>query len=157
MATVGLRATLLKVHLWVGMAAALFLFALGLSGALLTFEDIIDPALNASAWYVKPQGTPLKLTQIVQTIGQAFPQSTIEELVLPQKPDDTAKIIVLHSNGREVGIGVNPYTGEIVGRSSDQQFRPMLMIRHFHTHLLIRRDSGHVVVTVAACCLLGLA
>ena len=45
----------------VGMAAALFLFALGLSGALLTFEDVIDPALNARAWYVKPQGTPLKL------------------------------------------------------------------------------------------------
>jgi uncharacterized iron-regulated membrane protein len=49
MAALGLRAALLKVHLWVGMAAALFLFALGLSGALLTFEDIIDPALNASA------------------------------------------------------------------------------------------------------------
>src|SRR5580704_4622111 len=105
----GVRAALLRVHLWVGMAAALFLFALGLSGALLTFEDIIDPALNASAWYVKPQGTPLKLTQIMQSVRQAFPQSTIEELVLPQKPDETVKIIVLHSNGREVGIGVNPY------------------------------------------------
>ena len=67
MAASGLRAALLKIHLWVGMAAALFLFALGLSGALLTFEDIIDPALNASAWYVKPQSTPLKLKQITQT------------------------------------------------------------------------------------------
>jgi len=153
----GLRAALLKIHLWVGMAAALFLFALGLSGALLTFEDVIDPALNPSAWYVKPQGTPLKLTQITQTIRQAFPQSTIEELVLPQNPDDTVKIIVLHSNGRDVGIGVNPYTGEIVGRSSDQQFRPMLAIREFHTHLLIRRRSGHMILTIAACCLLVLA
>ena len=89
MAGMGLRALLLKVHLWVGMAAALFLFALGLSGALLTFEDIIDPALNAGAWYVKPRGTPLKMTQITQTVRQAFPQSTIEELVLQQKPDDT--------------------------------------------------------------------
>jgi uncharacterized iron-regulated membrane protein len=96
----GLRAMLLKVHLWVGMVAALFLFALGLSGALLTFEDIIDPALNASAWYVKPHGTPLKLTQITQAIRQAFPQSTLEELVLPQKPDDTVKIVALQSNGR---------------------------------------------------------
>ena len=157
MAASGLRAALLKIHLWVGMAAALFLFALGLSGALLTFEDVIDPALNPSAWYVKPQGTPLKLTQITQTIRQAFPQSTIEELVLPQNPDDTVKIIFLHSNGRDVGIGVNPYTGEIVGRSSDQQFRPMLAIREFHTHLLIRRRSGHMILTIAACCLLGLA
>jgi uncharacterized iron-regulated membrane protein len=152
-----LRAMLLKVHLWIGMAAALFLFALGLSGALLTFEDIIDPALNASAWFVKPQGTPLKLTQITQAIRQAFPQSTVEELVLQQKPDDTVKIIIPGANGRDVGIGVNPYTGEIVGKSSDKQFRPMLMIRQFHTHLLIRRRSGHVVVTIAACCLLGLA
>jgi len=153
----GVRAALLKVHLWVGMAAALFLFALGLSGALLTFEDIIDPALNASAWYVKPQGTPLKLTQIMQTIGQAFPQSTVEELVLPQKPDETVKIVSLLSTGREVAIGVNPYTGEIVGKSSDQQFRPMLAIREFHTHLLIGRRRGHMIVTIAACCLLGLA
>src|SRR5690349_5036864 len=88
MAGPGLRAALLKVHLWVGMAAALFLFALGLSGALLTFENTIDSALNSNAWYVKPQGTPLKLTQITQAIGQAFPQSTVEELVLPQKPDE---------------------------------------------------------------------
>ena len=68
----GSRAALLKIHLWVGMTAALFLFALGLSGALLTFEDIIDPALNASSWYVRPQGRPLKLTQITQAMRQSF-------------------------------------------------------------------------------------
>jgi uncharacterized iron-regulated membrane protein len=157
MAASRFRAALLKVHLWVGMVAALFLFALGLSGALLTFEDIIDPALNASAWYVKPQGTPLKLAQITQVMRQAFPRSSIEELVLPQKPDDTVKFIVQQSDGREVGIFVNPYTGEIVGRNSDQQFRPMLAIRQFHTHLLIQRRSGHMILTMAACCLLGLA
>ena len=156
MAGSGLRAALLKVHLWVGMAAALFLFALGLSGALLTFEGTIDPALNANAWYVKPQGTPVKLTQVTQVIRQAFPQSTIEEFVLPQKADETVKIVVLLPNGREVGIGMNPYTGEIVGRNSDQQFRPMLAIRNFHTHLLIQRRSGHIILTIAACCLLGL-
>jgi uncharacterized iron-regulated membrane protein len=113
--------------------------------------------LNASAWYVKPQDTPRKLTEITQAIRQAFPQRTIEELVLPQKADDTVKIVVRQSNGRDVGIGVNPYTGEIVGRSSDQQFRPMLMVREFHTHLLIRRSRGHMIQTIAACCLLGLA
>lgn len=157
MARSGLRAVLLKVHLWIGMAAALFLFALGLSGALLTFEDIIDPALNASAWYVKPQGTPLKLTQITQAIRQALPQSTLEELVLPQNPDDTVKVLVQQSNGSDVGIGVNPYTGQIVGRNSDQQFRPMLLIREFHTHLLIPRRSGHMILTIAAFCLVALA
>lgn len=157
MAGTGLRATLLKVHLWVGMVAALFLFALGLSRALLTFEDIIDPALNARAWYVKPQGTPLKLTQITQATRQAFPQSTLEELELPQKPDDTVKIVALQSNGRDVVIGVNPYTGEIVGRRIDRQLRPMAVIRKFHTHLLIRGRGGHMILTIAACCLLGLA
>lgn len=157
MAASGLRVALLKVHLWVGMAAALFLFALGLSGALLPFEDIIDPALNARAWYVKPQGTPLKLTQITQALSQAFPQSTVKELVLPKKPDETVKIVALQSNGRDVVIGVNPYTGEIVGRRIDQQFRPMLVIRQFHTHLLIPRRSGHMIPTIAACCVLGLA
>lgn len=108
MAGSGLRAALL-IHLWVGMAAALFLCALGLSGALLTFEDIIDPALNSNAWYVKPKGTPLKLTQITHAIGQAFPQSTVEELVLPQKPDETVKIVSLLSNGREVARPLTRY------------------------------------------------
>lgn len=157
MAATRLRAALQKIHLWVGMAAALFLFGLGLSGALLTFEDVIDPALNASAWYVKPQNEPLKLTQIMQELRRAFPQSTVEELVLQQRPDETVKFIVRQANGREIGIGVNPYTGEAVGRNSDQQFRPMLMIRNFHTHLLIRRRSGHMILTIAACCLFGLA
>lgn len=153
----GLRAALLKVHLWVGMGAALFLFALGLSGAFLTFEDTIDPALNANAWFVRPQGTPLKLTRIMQAIRQAFPQSTLKELVLPQKPDDTVKIVAQQSNGHDVVVGVNPYTGEIVGRRIDQQLRPMLLIRQFHTHLLIRGRSGRMILTIAACCLFGLA
>jgi uncharacterized iron-regulated membrane protein len=87
---------------------------------------------------------------------RAFPQSTVEELVLAQKPNDTVKIIVLQSNGPDVGILVNPYTGEIVGRS-DPLFRPMLAIREFHTHLLIWRRSGHVIMTIAACFLFGLA
>lgn len=157
MAASKLRRAVLKIHLWVGMPAALFLFVLGLSGALLTFEDIIDPALNANAWYVKPQGTPLKLDQIAERTLQAFPHSMVEELVLPQKPDDTVKLVLMQSNGRNKAIGVNPYTGEIAGRSFDQQFRPMLAIRELHTHLLIRRRGGHVIVTIAACCLLGLA
>ena len=156
MAAPGLRAALLKIHLWVGMAAALFLFALGLSGALLTFENIIDPALNAHAFYVKPQGTPLKLAQIELEVRQAFPQSTVEGLELPQKPVDSIYIFVLQSNGRDVGIGMNPYTGEIVGRN-DQQFRPMRVIHEFHTHLLMRGRSGRMTLTIAACCLLGLA
>jgi uncharacterized iron-regulated membrane protein len=33
----------------------------------------------------------------------------------------------------------------------------MLLIREFHTHLLIRGRSGHMILTIAACCLLGLA
>src|SRR5215469_596497 len=145
MAASGLRAALLKIHLWVGMASALFLFALGLSGALLTFENIIDPALNAHFWYVKPQGTPLKLTQIEQSIRQAFPQSTVQGMDLQQKPDDSLHVFVLQPNGREVRISMNPYTGEILGRS-DQLFRPMLVIREFHTHLLIRRRNGHMIL-----------
>jgi sulfite reductase (NADPH) flavoprotein alpha-component len=108
MAPSGFRTALLKIHLWVGIAAALFLFGLGLSGALLPFEDIIDPALNASSWYVRPQGKPLELRQITEAMQRAFPRSPIEELVLPQKPDDTVKFLVVRSDGREVGIFANP-------------------------------------------------
>jgi len=156
MANSALRAVFLKFHLWAGMAAAVFLFALGLSGALLTFENIIDPALNAHLWYVKPRGTPLKLAQIERAVRQAFPQSTVEEFELPQSPDETVHVIIQQPNGGEAGIAVNPYSAEILGRS-DQQFRPMLAIHKFHTHLLIRGRSGHMILTIAAGCLFGLA
>ena len=149
------RTVFLKIHLWAGMAAAVFLFALGLSGALLTFEGVIDPALNAHFWYVKPQGSRLTLTQIEALVLQAFPQSKVQGMDLQQKRDESVHVFVVQLNGREVGIAVNPYTGEILGRS-DQLFRPMLAIRGFHTHLLIRRGSGQIIVTAAACCLFGL-
>ena len=40
------RKVILKLHLWIGLAAALLLLLTGASGALLVFESEIDHALN---------------------------------------------------------------------------------------------------------------
>ena len=49
-----MRKLLLKLHLWMGSLAAVFLLLLGVTGSLLIFEDPIDHALNPRLSYVQP-------------------------------------------------------------------------------------------------------
>ena len=48
-----MRRILVKIHLWLGLAAALFLVILGLTGSVIAFEDDIVHWTHPGLFYVK--------------------------------------------------------------------------------------------------------
>jgi uncharacterized iron-regulated membrane protein len=46
-----MRRLLLKIHLYLGLVAALFLVVLGLTGSIMTFEGDIEHWLHPSLWW----------------------------------------------------------------------------------------------------------
>jgi len=69
------RRALLLLHQWIGLAAALFLIVIAMSGGALVFENEIDRMLNPAVSYVAPQDRPL-LRTLNAAPEPAPPQST---------------------------------------------------------------------------------
>jgi uncharacterized iron-regulated membrane protein len=67
-----MRAALLKLHLWIGVSAAIFLVILGITGSIMAFEDEIDHWLHPAIWYVKPGAAPLPQSALIRAVEQRY-------------------------------------------------------------------------------------
>lgn len=139
-----MRKTLLYLHLCSGLIAAIFLLLLGVTGALMTFENEIDRSLNARLAYVQPRGQPLTLTAITRKLLQGYPRARIEGFQLPQRPDLSLLVGITDVSGREIVLFVNPYTGDVLG-FPNQANHFMSRVHQFHTHLLAGQVGKQIV------------
>ena len=67
-----MRNVLLKVHLYLGLVAAIFLVILGLTGAVIAFEFDIDHWMHRSLWYVKTGPRILPEEDLVRAVAGAL-------------------------------------------------------------------------------------
>jgi uncharacterized iron-regulated membrane protein len=155
-----IRKLILILHRWIGLAAALLLLAVGASAALLILERPIHRLLNGSLVKVSPAGARLSLNEITRMLGQAYPQYHVVFWNLPQQPDDAAAVALelnqdakpAAASAEELGLALNPYTGEVVG-NLDKENRLMAHVHRFHTRFL-DGDVGRTIVGWSAVCLL---
>jgi len=127
-----IRKTFLKLHLWVGLAAAILIILTAGSGAILVFEPEMERWLHPSWGYVTPQGQPLPLSRIAESVKTAFPKTQAGNYFLPQEPD--IAMMVLANNGTRVYV--NQYTGQVLGSRAIPDSLTF-SIHQFHTRLLI--------------------
>ena len=132
--TSGLRKALLYLHLWTGLIAAVFLILLGVTGALLAFEDEIDHALNAKFAYVEPRSKILTLDAITEKLLARYPAAKLEAFGLPPRPDLSLLVALTDAKGKSRQLYVDPYTAEILG-SGDQANHFMRRVHSLHQRL----------------------
>jgi uncharacterized iron-regulated membrane protein len=157
------RKLILVLHRWVGLLAALALLALGVSAALLIFDRPIHRLLNSSLVKVFPVGTRLALNEITRRLSQSYPQYHVVQWTLPQQPDDAAAVVLDLNQGakpaapssEEIELGVNPYTGAVLG-DLEKTNDLMAYVHRFHTRFLAA-DVGRTIVGWSAVCLLILS
>lgn len=131
-----MRKLLLQIHLWTGLIAALFLLLLGVSGAIVAFENELDRALNPKLSYVQPQPQSLTLDAITQKLLSRYPSGTkIDGFELPQRPDLSMFVGLTDPSGKQIGLVVDPYSGEILGDDANANHF-VSKVHQFHTHLL---------------------
>jgi uncharacterized iron-regulated membrane protein len=146
------RTAFLKLHLWVGLAAAVLVVLLAATGILLVFEGEIDRALNPKLLTVAPQPQNLPLTELLTKVRQEFKGKVATVIVTQARPD----------LAWQVGFGpksvtlayINPHTGEITGtRARDAYF--MVKVHQLHTSLLAGR-KGQLLLAAGNACLMFL-
>ena len=148
------RRAVLTIHLWAGLIAALVLFALGVSGSLMAFENEIDRALNPRLTWINPGAARLTLREIITKLNTAYPGYDVAGIE-PSERNDVAWNAFLTGHAGGHSIAFNPYNGTILGNeSTHNNFTGH--VHQFHLRLLAGEAGGNIV-TAAAVILLILA
>ncbi|MFI3136873.1 MAG: PepSY-associated TM helix domain-containing protein [Methylococcaceae bacterium] len=116
-----LRATWLKIHLYLALSAGLFFALMGLSGSLSIYREELDSLLNPQLVITAPQDKLQSLDRIIAAVKNAHPQRhgawTLE---MPHTP--TGMITAWYDKPQEtffefhapLMVSINPYTAEVV-------------------------------------------
>jgi uncharacterized iron-regulated membrane protein len=142
-----MRRALIVVHRWIGLAAAVFLVLIAVSGTLLIFEEGLDRWAFRQMAYVSPAGQPLPLQELVTRV-EAATKGEVLNLQYPAGPEFASRMIVQH--GRELRFAYgNPYTGEVLGSVTQAERERTLQRRIYNLHVrLLAGESGRTVVTI---------
>ncbi|MCX6630271.1 MAG: PepSY-associated TM helix domain-containing protein, partial [Candidatus Solibacter sp.] len=132
------RTVFLKLHLWVGLGAALLVALLAATGTMLVYDGEIDRMLNPKLLTVAPQPQNLPLTEIVNRVRQQFKGYAVVNLGMNPRPDLAWQVIL---GGKGVVFAyVNPHTGQVTGsRARDASF--IFKVHQLHTNLLLGKKA----------------
>jgi uncharacterized iron-regulated membrane protein len=137
-----LRKLLVKIHLYLGLAASLVVIVIGLTGAILVFEQEVDQALHPHLWHVMPQENRASLQSIVDAVVETYRSRTF--LTVEVQHDGDRPYVISTETGFQVFV--NPYSSEILGaREHTQTFFGLMFALH---RTLLAGEIGRTVVGV---------
>ncbi|SAL01750.1 PepSY-associated TM helix domain-containing protein [Caballeronia ptereochthonis] len=148
-----MRPVLVRLHRWLGVATALFLFVSGLTGALIAWDHEIDALLNPSFFYARTDGAALSPLELARRVEAADPRVEVTYLPLGVEPGHTAQMMVMPRTNPATNapfdvaynqIAVDPATGQVQARRmwgavslARIDLMPFLYKLHYTLHLPI--------------------
>ena len=141
-----MRLVLLKLHLWIGVSAAIFLVFLGVTGSIIAFEGDIDHWLHLSVWYVNTGVAPLPESALILAVEQRYAPSRVAAVHIFRERN---LVQVLQMTDR-ASVMVNPYNGTVQGRRTgpSKTQRWLGYIHQLHTHLVPDPASARAAASV---------
>lgn len=150
------------VHRWLGIGLGVWFALVGLTGAILVFEDPIDAWLNPRLLIVASRGKHLSAQTIVERAEAAYPLGLVEKIRFPAAAGEVYRL-TLRVKPRRVGAEraeamFDPVNGAHLGSRSLETIGiapPDLMrtLYEFHRNVLLG-NSGSNIVGIAGLLLL---
>lgn len=153
-----LREVWFQLHWFVGITAGTLLAVIGLTGAILAFEDEIVAAINPGVFSVAPEQTPLLgPEQILQAARQARPDERVASLTFKAAAGSSVSVRFAPPPGERRGpeIHIHPYSGALLPAARGEAV--FQFVDSLHRWLLLPRAPGRIVLGILALCLVGLA
>lgn len=111
-----------RIHLWLSIPFGLIISLICFSGAMLTFETEITEWVNRDLFYVNEVKTEkLPIDKLLHQAEHSLPDS-VNITGLTIYPDETRTYQASLSHPRRASILIDPYTGEVKGRSERLPF-----------------------------------
>ena len=149
-----IKAVLRQVHSIAGLALALLLSLIALTGAIISFEDEIVDHLNAGIMQVLPRSTPaLMPDELVARLKAAQDFGKVSAVTLSSDPAAAVHVRFGRDEqgGRPASLYLDPYDARVLGSPRGEEF--FATVRRLHRWLLIPGDAkgwGRQVTGVAA-------
>lgn len=125
-----------QLHWFFGITAGLVLAVVGLTGALLSYDDELTRAFSSGVMTVPVRDSGrLPVPELVARVHDAVPDRRILLMTVVRTPEDAVGVRLSTGDGpRGETYFVDPYTGEMLGRSkADVVFRFIMDIHRFLT------------------------
>jgi uncharacterized iron-regulated membrane protein len=149
-----LRKALFQIHLWTGIGVGLYIFVIGVTGALLVFRSEMQHAAFPQFFEVPDAAGPAADIGIVlQEFRSAYPDQSIAGIDTPSGTRQTFLTYVL-KNGRYVAAFAHPVTARVLGELPTDSFVSRLQDLHFE---LLGGETGRTLNGLGAICLMVLA
>jgi len=140
----------IKLHLWLGLASGLVICIVALSGALLVFEEELEPLLYPQFHTVStPGGQRLPLDRIVAAATAEYPGKKLIRLEVEPHENRTVIVGLQHgSKPKEVlSVAVDPYSGKAVASRWEQASFFSVVLR-LHRYLCLG-DTGKWITGIS--------
>ena len=140
------RTAFLKVHLFLGLTAAIFLVILGLTGSVMAFEGDIEHWLHPGRWYVTAGANTLPEADLIRLVERQFAPARVAAVQFSQQKN-LAQVMQLTDHS---AVRVNPYSGAILGRVSGPTKTQKILgyIHQIHLRLVIGA-AGKLMISCA--------
>ena len=144
------RRMLFQIHMWVGLVLGLLLAALGLSGSVLVYDDVVADFLSPPP-HATAQGAALPLDQII-VAARAANATRGAATVMPAGDAGEPAIVRIGAAGRggaghapSVQVYVDPVSGAVLGTNT-AGLPPILAFAHqLHGNALMGQDGRRFV------------
>ncbi|WP_454625532.1 PepSY-associated TM helix domain-containing protein [Bradyrhizobium cenepequi] len=149
-----IKAALLQVHSVFGLALSLVLGLVGITGAMMSFEDEIGASLNAGIMRVEARSAPMLTPDELIARLQTNPDfGKVSAVTMASDPSAAVRIRFARSEGgsRPSSIYVDPYDARVLGTPRGEAF--FATVRKLHRWLLLPGDAkgyGRQITGVAA-------
>ncbi|MGJ4895975.1 PepSY-associated TM helix domain-containing protein [Bradyrhizobium oligotrophicum] len=157
MTSFSIKPALLQIHSVLGLAAALILSLLGITGAIMGFEDEIQAGLNAKLSHVAPRTeAPLSPAELVARLQADPALGKVSAITLSRDPSVAALVRFARKDdgGRSSSLLVDPYDGRVLGEPRGEAF--FTTVRHLHRWLLLPGDGNGAGRQITGAAVLGL-
>ena len=126
-----MRAILVRLHRYLGLATALFLALAGLTGSVLAFHHELDEWLNPGFYHTSGVGEVLPPERLVARVEQAYPRMQVWYMEFPQEPGHAALLalvlmkivatgLTISSGGSGGVFGPSVFIGGVLGGAVGQ-------------------------------------
>ncbi len=139
-----MKNVLFQIHWFLGITAGIVLAVVGVTGGLMSFERTIMEAISPSVIRVEVSGERLTPDAIAERFHAQRADARVEQITLWPEADRSALLRLTPPPGERRGdnIYINPYTGELLGKVTGEQF--FRTVRSLHRWLLIPSEPDGI-------------